>query len=308
MGGGIAMSYANAGIPVLLKEVDQAALDRGLATIRRNYEASVARGRMSQDTFERTLALITPTLTYDGFDEVDIVVEAVFENMDLKKATFAEVGRTTRPDCVLASNTSTLDIDELAAASGRPGQVIGHHFFSPANVMKLLEIVRGRETSPRGDRHVGEAGEAPREGAGRRGQLLRVRREPHARVLHARGVPAPRGGRKRPADRRRAHDVRHAGRPLRHAGHRGHRRRRAHPAVSGLDRHRRAPKARSRRFPIGCSPWAATARRPAPGGTRTSPAAGPASPTRSSSRSRRRKRRSAASSGAPSPMTRSSPA
>jgi 3-hydroxyacyl-CoA dehydrogenase len=147
MGGGIAMSYANAGIPVLLKEVDQGALDRGLATIRRNYEASVARGRMSQDIFERTLALITPTLTYDGFDEVDIVVEAVFENMDLKKATFAEVGRTTRPDCVLASNTSTLDIDELAAASGRPDQVIGHHFFSPANVMKLLEIVRGRETA-----------------------------------------------------------------------------------------------------------------------------------------------------------------
>jgi 3-hydroxyacyl-CoA dehydrogenase len=147
MGGGIAMSYANAGIPVLLKEVDEAALQRGLATIRKNYESSVAKGRMTREAYERTMALITPTTSYDGFDQVDIVVEAVFENMDLKKATFAELGRVTRPDCVLASNTSTLDIDEFARASGRPGQVIGHHFFSPANVMKLLEIVRGRETS-----------------------------------------------------------------------------------------------------------------------------------------------------------------
>ena len=148
MGGGIAMSYANAGIPVLLKEVDEAALQRGLATIRKNYESSVAKGRMSADQLERTLALVTPTTSYAGFDGVDVVVEAVFENMELKRATLAELGRVTRPDSLLASNTSTLDIDELARASGRPAQVIGHHFFSPANVMKLLEIVRGRETSP----------------------------------------------------------------------------------------------------------------------------------------------------------------
>jgi 3-hydroxyacyl-CoA dehydrogenase len=147
MGGGIAMSYANAGIPVLLKEVDDVALQRGLATIRKNYEGSVAKGRITQEALERTLALITPTTTYDGFEGVDVVVEAVFENMDLKRQTFADLGRVTRPDCVLASNTSTLDIDVFAQASGRPGQVIGHHFFSPANVMKLLEIVRGRETS-----------------------------------------------------------------------------------------------------------------------------------------------------------------
>jgi 3-hydroxyacyl-CoA dehydrogenase len=147
MGGGIAMSYANVGIPVLLKEVDDAALQRGLATIRKNYESSVAKGRLSKDAYEKTMALITPTTSYDGFDQVDIVVEAVFENMDLKKATFAEIGRVTRPDCVLASNTSTLNIDEFAKSSGRPAQVIGHHFFSPANVMKLLEIVRGKESS-----------------------------------------------------------------------------------------------------------------------------------------------------------------
>jgi 3-hydroxyacyl-CoA dehydrogenase len=147
MGGGIAMNYANAGIPVLLKEVDQAALDRGIATIRRNYEVTMSKGKMTPEQVEKTMALITPTTSYDGFDQVDIVTEAVFENMDLKKSTFAELGKVTRPDCILASNSSTLDIDQFAASSGRPQQVLGHHYFSPANVMKLLEIVRGRETS-----------------------------------------------------------------------------------------------------------------------------------------------------------------
>jgi 3-hydroxyacyl-CoA dehydrogenase len=147
MGGGIAMAYANVGIPVILKEMDQAALDRGMSTIRKNYESSLSKGKMTRDALEKTLALITPTANYDGFRDVDIVVEAVFENMDLKKSTFAELARATMPDAVLASNTSTLDIDQFAKASGRPSQVVGHHFFSPANVMKLMEIVRGRETS-----------------------------------------------------------------------------------------------------------------------------------------------------------------
>jgi len=147
MGGGIAMNYANAGIPVLLKETDQAALDRGLATIRKNYDISASKGKMTPEQVNRVMSLIRPTLTYDGFDQVDIVVEAVFENFDLKKSVFADLGRITRPGCVLASNTSTLDIDQFAQASGRPASVIGHHFFSPANVMKLMEIVRGRESS-----------------------------------------------------------------------------------------------------------------------------------------------------------------
>ena len=147
MGGGIAMAYANAGIPVLLKEADQAALDRGLAVIRRNYEASAARGKLSPGECERIFGLIRPTLSYDGFADADIAVEAVFEDFDLKRTVFAEMARVTRPDCVLVSNTSTLDIDAFARASGRPARVAGHHFFSPANVMKLLEIVRGRETS-----------------------------------------------------------------------------------------------------------------------------------------------------------------
>jgi 3-hydroxyacyl-CoA dehydrogenase len=147
MGGGIAMSYVNAGIPVLLKEVDEAALQKGLATIRKNYDVTMSKGKMTAEQVEKTMALITPTTSYDGFDQVDIVVEAVFENMDLKQATFADLGRVTRADCILASNSSTLDIDEFARASGRPAQVLGHHFFSPANVMRLLEIVRGKETS-----------------------------------------------------------------------------------------------------------------------------------------------------------------
>jgi len=147
MGGGIAMTYSNAGIPVLLKEVDQAALDRGVSTIRRNYEVTMSKGKMTAEQVERTMALIRPTTSYDGFDQVDIVTEAVFENMDLKKTTFAELAAVTRADCILASNSSTLDIDQFAQASGRPAQVLGHHYFSPANVMKLLEIVRGRETS-----------------------------------------------------------------------------------------------------------------------------------------------------------------
>ena len=147
MGGGIAMTYANAGIPVLLKDVDEAALQRGLATIRKNYEVTLSKGKMTADQLARTLALIVPTTRFDGFGDVDIVVEAVFEDMELKKRTFAELGGVTRPTCILASNSSTLDIDAFGRASGRPAQVLGHHFFSPANVMKLLEIVRGRETS-----------------------------------------------------------------------------------------------------------------------------------------------------------------
>ncbi len=147
MGGGIAMTYANAGIPVLLKEVDEQALERGMTMIRKSYASSVDKGRLTADAAAEKLALITPTASYDGFEKVDIVVEAVFENMDLKKKTFAELGRVTGPDCILASNTSTLDIDEFAEASGRASHVLGHHFFSPAHVMKLLEIVRARQTS-----------------------------------------------------------------------------------------------------------------------------------------------------------------
>ena len=147
MGGGIAMVYANAGIPVLLKEASQEFLDRGLATIRKNYTNSVKKGRFSQEVMDRRMALIQPTLSYDGFADVDIVVEAVFEGMELKKQVFSELDRLCKPGAILASNTSTLNIDEIASMTSRPESVIGHHFFSPANVMRLLEIVRGKGTS-----------------------------------------------------------------------------------------------------------------------------------------------------------------
>ncbi|MGE5323356.1 MAG: 3-hydroxyacyl-CoA dehydrogenase NAD-binding domain-containing protein, partial [Actinomycetota bacterium] len=147
MGGGIAMSFANAGIPVLLKETDQAALDRGLATIRKNYDTSVKRGRFTQQYVDERLKLIKPTLSYDGFGNADMVVEAVFEGMALKKQVFGELDKICKPGAVLASNTSTLSIDEIAQATSRPQSVIGTHFFSPANVMRLLEIVRGKATS-----------------------------------------------------------------------------------------------------------------------------------------------------------------
>ena len=147
MGGGIAMVLANAGIPVLLKEADQAALDRGLATIQSNYANSVKRGRFSQQVVEERLKRITPTLTYDDFSDVDLVIEAVFEGMALKKSVFRELDRVCKPGAILASNTSTLSIDEIASATSRPESVIGTHFFSPANVMRLLEIVRGKASS-----------------------------------------------------------------------------------------------------------------------------------------------------------------
>lgn len=147
MGGGIAMVFANAGIPVLLKEVDQAALDRGLANIRKNYGNSVSKSRITQQSADERLARIQPTLSFDGFPRVDMVVEAVFEGMDLKKQVFRELDRVCKPGAILASNTSTLNIDEIASATSRPEFVIGTHFFSPANVMRLLEIVRGRVTS-----------------------------------------------------------------------------------------------------------------------------------------------------------------
>ena len=147
MGGGIAMVFANAGIPVLLKEADQAALDRGFANIRKNYAVSVQRGRFTQAAVEERLSLIKPTLSYEDFSQADMVIEAVFEGMALKKEVFGELDRVCKPGAVLASNTSTLNVDEIASATSRPASVIGTHFFSPANVMRLLEIVRGKASS-----------------------------------------------------------------------------------------------------------------------------------------------------------------
>jgi 3-hydroxyacyl-CoA dehydrogenase len=147
MGAAIAMTYANAGIPVTVKETSKDALDRGMAKIRKNYIDSVAKGRISGQAMEERFARISPQLDHNGFEHADIVTEAVFENMAVKKQVFAELDKVARPGAILASNTSSLDIDEIASATSRPEFVIGNHFFSPAHVMRLLEVVKGKRTS-----------------------------------------------------------------------------------------------------------------------------------------------------------------
>jgi 3-hydroxyacyl-CoA dehydrogenase len=147
MGGGIAMNFANAGIPVKILEVKEDALERGIAVIRKNYENTAKKGRITQEQVEQRMALIQPTLSYDDLGDVDLVIEAVFENMDVKKAVFTELDRVCKPGAILATNTSTLDVNRIASFTKRPEDVVGMHFFSPANVMKLLENVRGEKTS-----------------------------------------------------------------------------------------------------------------------------------------------------------------
>ncbi|MGO4377882.1 3-hydroxyacyl-CoA dehydrogenase NAD-binding domain-containing protein [Pseudoduganella sp. RAF19] len=146
MGGGIAMNFANAGIPVLLLETKQEALDKGIATIRKNYENTLKKGKLTQDKFDQRTALITGTLDYAAIADADIVIEAVFEDMGVKETVFRKLDDVMKQGAILASNTSTLDLDKIAAFTKRPQDVIGLHFFSPANVMKLLEIVRGKAT------------------------------------------------------------------------------------------------------------------------------------------------------------------
>ncbi len=146
MGGGIAMALANAGIPVIIRDAEESALERGMATIRKNYDRSVKNGRLAQAAADERLARITPELGWTGFEHADIVIEAVFESLALKQQVFTELDQIAKPGCILATNASTLDIDAIAAATSRPGMVIGMHFFSPANVMRLVEIVRGKAT------------------------------------------------------------------------------------------------------------------------------------------------------------------
>jgi 3-hydroxyacyl-CoA dehydrogenase len=147
MGGGIAMNFANAGIPVTVVEVAQDALDRGLAIVRKNYEATASRGRITAADVEKRMGLIRGTTDWNALADADIVIEAVFEEMPVKKEVFARLDAIAKPDAVLATNTSTLDVNEIAGATKRPESVIGTHFFSPANVMRLLENVRGAKSS-----------------------------------------------------------------------------------------------------------------------------------------------------------------
>jgi len=147
MGGGITMNFLNAGIPVKMLEMKQEALDRGIATIRKNYEAQVGKGKLKQDKYEQRMALLSSTLNYEDLKEADLVIEAVFEEMGVKEAVFKKLDEVMKPSAILASNTSTLDVNKIASFTKRPQDVVGLHFFSPANVMKLLEVVRGAKTA-----------------------------------------------------------------------------------------------------------------------------------------------------------------
>ena len=147
MGGGISMNFLSAGIPVVIVEMQQDALDRGTGVMRKNYEASAAKGRIKPDAPEKAMGLLTPTLSLDDLADCDLIIEAVYENMDVKKELFGKLDAIAKPGAILASNTSYLNVDEIAAVTKRPEDVVGMHFFSPANVMKLLEVVRGEKTA-----------------------------------------------------------------------------------------------------------------------------------------------------------------
>ncbi|HZF82471.1 MAG TPA: 3-hydroxyacyl-CoA dehydrogenase NAD-binding domain-containing protein [Burkholderiaceae bacterium] len=147
MGGGITMNFLNAGIPVTMLEMKQEALDRGVATIKKNYEAQVKKGKLKQDKYEQRMALLSTTLDYAALKDCDLIIEAVFEELGVKEKVFKQLDEIAKKGAILASNTSTLDVDKIAAFTKRPQDVVGMHFFSPANVMKLLEVVRGKETA-----------------------------------------------------------------------------------------------------------------------------------------------------------------
>jgi 3-hydroxyacyl-CoA dehydrogenase len=147
MGGGISMNFLNAGIPVTILETQQQALDRGVATIRKNYEAQVKKGKLKPEKYEERMALLKTTLSYEDLKACDLIIEAVFEEISVKQQVFEKLDSVAKPGAILASNTSTLDVDKIASFTKRPADVVGMHFFSPANVMKLLEVVRGRETA-----------------------------------------------------------------------------------------------------------------------------------------------------------------
>ena len=147
MGGGITMNFLNAGLPVTMLEMKPDALERGVATIRKNYEAQVKKGKLKQDKYEQRMALLSTTLAYDDLQDADLIIEAVFEELGVKEAVFKQLDAVAKPGAILASNTSTLDVDKIANFTQRPQDVVGMHFFSPANVMRLLEVVRGKATA-----------------------------------------------------------------------------------------------------------------------------------------------------------------
>jgi 3-hydroxyacyl-CoA dehydrogenase len=195
MGGGIAMNFANARLPVTLVETSQAALDRGLAVVRRNYENSATRGRFSPEEAHARFARLTGSLSMNDLKDCDVIIEAVFEDMALKKSIFAKLDAVAKPGAILATNTSYLNVDQIAAATKRPESVVGMHFFSPANVMRLLEIVRGEKTSKPViatalslARAIGKIGAVVGVGPGFVGNRMLFRRETQAHQLIMEGA------------------------------------------------------------------------------------------------------------------------
>ena len=298
MGGGIAMSFADYGLPVKIMDVTPEALDRGMQRIRDNYATSVRRGSLAEDEMQRRLARIEPVAGYDDITDCDLVIEAVFEEMDVKKPVFAKLDEVMKPGALLFSNTSALDVDQLATMTRRPQDVAGTHFFSPANVMKLLEVVRGKASSPQTLADGDADGPPDRQAVGDGRQHRWFRRQPFARaVQHRDGDPA-RG--RLPA---RAGGQGDGGFRLSDGAVRGGRscrpRCRLPPAAGAAPRpNPNYPQAADRRSSGG--DWGAMARRPAPAGTATRRATArripiprlPPSSSRSPPRSARRSRSS----------------
>ena len=215
MGGGIAMSFANAGIPVTMIEIGEEQLKRGMGVMQKNYEATAARGGIPADAPAKRMGLITGKVGLENVKDADLVIEAVFETMAIKKEVFGELDKHAKPGAVLASNTSYLNIDEIAKATKRPQDVLGMHFFSPANVMKLCEIVRARQDRAGRAGHGGRDRAQDRQGAGRGRRLRRLRRQPHAGAARQAVGQAAVRRRVAAAGRRRGDQVRHADGPVR---------------------------------------------------------------------------------------------
>ena len=297
MGGGIAMTFANAGMPVTVVDVSEEALDKGLAVVAQNYSATVAKGRLSQAAMDERLARIARSVRYEDVRDADIVVEAVFERMDLKQEVFRRLDAVCKPDAVLATNTSTLDVDEIAAATSRPESVIGTHFFSPANVMRLMENVRGKRSSARTIATVM--------------QLAKRLRKVGVLVGVCDGFVGNRMLRRSSCWRRGRCRSRWTGSSTRSGCRWDRSRCRTSRATTSVGTSASGRRRRGRRTcatppsPTASASWAASDRRPAPAGTATSRATAPRFPTPWSKRSSSPRRPRPASSAARLATTRS---
>jgi hypothetical protein len=276
MGGGIAMNFLNAGIPVTILETKQEALEKGVGIIRKNYENSLKKGKLTQEKLDQRMGLLKATLSYDDLKDADLIIEAVFEEIGVKEQVFRKLDEVAKPGAILASNTSTLDVNRIANFTKRPQDVIGMHFFSPANVMKLLEVVRGAATAKDVLATVMQLAKKIKKTAVVSGVcdgfIGNRMIEHYGRVAGFLSRRAPRPGRWT--------------RPWRNGAWRWARSAwatspattSAGPSASAATS--RSPTSSTRRSPTSCASWAASARRPAWAGTATKPASATPFPTR----------------------------